>query len=996
MEIDVFAEARKVLSSTNIYNFVTDLLPQGKKEGNEWLAINPNCTDQNLGSLKINLDKGIGSDLATGESFDLIGLYGYVKRITNFQAACEIARIYPNKKDTTTNNCLSRSFSKSSTQVVIEKELITLTEEEISKLLHPKDVPEIHKTFEEPEQKKLINTPPTITDQDTTYHNKRYGCLPTAKYCYREKDGSVVGYIVRYDFVDKDGNHDKAFTPYTYDFNQKCWSGKKGFEKPRPLFNLDQIASNPDKTIIVNEGEKSCLACETLLPKYIATTSPFGAKSVSQTDVSPLVHRDVIIAPDCDHAGEEYAKAIQKLCEKAGGFKSLTILDTWLLGSYVIQNNQIVKRDGTVPQGYDLANAIEDGWTTELIQQAINDPRFKRLFARTDFVEVIKTELRAGEEEFELGNRKYKLTKTTLYLEEMVQEALANEDGSINMLSNKKVLVQRFTPLCGYLKVTANVADSDSDNWGITLDMVNLKGEKREIYLKKRDISKDGAITTFLLDKGLEIHDITDKKRNNLIYEYINKSKPKKFALGVDKVGWHGNSYLMPFTDNKKNYYTINKGQQNNNEEFVLQCDISGLRRQERKGTLQSWQDNIGKYCKGNSRLVVACCAALTSTILSRTDEEGFCLHFAGSSSKGKSTSLYIAASIFGTGKPESFRATDNALETSCKNANDALLTLDELQEIDSNILDKVIYMLSNGVGKLRARKDGTAQKAVCFTVLGLTSGETGVAAKLAEKNKMPTAGMGVRFIEILAEVDSELGVFENIHHFENAAVFAQHLQRSSLDHCGVVIDEFMKLLVANYDDIIGSVIAVRDQWLKRYITGNVDGQIRRVAKKFALMAAVGEVAIAQGILPFKKGEAITANKLLFDNWVAQRGGTGSFELQAIKNRIISFVQEERNARLLNANGEGFDKNIKNIAGFIDYDQYGNFKEYWIYPNVFNREIIQSPNIKFFYKELVRDGFIEADKESTSQRRYIPKEGQKRMIIIPVSILNDSENDDKQ
>jgi uncharacterized protein (DUF927 family) len=306
--------------------------------------------------------------------------------------------------------------------------------------------------------------------------------------------------------------------------------------------------------------------------------------------------------------------------------------------------------------------------------------------------------------------------------------------------------------------------------------------------------------------------------------------------------------------------------------------------------------------------------------------------------------------------------------------------------------------MLSNGVGKLRARKDGTAQKAVCFTVLGLTSGETGVATKLAEKNKTPTAGMGVRFIEILAEVDPELGVFENIYHFENAAVFAQHLQRSSLDHCGVVIDEFMKFLVAGYDDVIARVIKIKDEWLKKYITGNVDGQIRRVAKKFALMAAVGEVAITQKILPFEKGEAITANKLLFDNWVAQRGGTGSFELQAIKNRIISFIQEERNARLLNANGDGFDKNIKNIAGFIDYDQYGNFKEYWIYPSVFNREIIQSPNVKFFYKELAKDCFIEPDNDGThiAQKKSIPKDGRKRMIVIPASILNDSESNGSQ
>ena len=130
------------------------------------------------------------------------------------------------------------------------------------------------------------------------------------------------------------------------------------------------------------------------------------------------------------------------------------------------------------------------------------------------------------------------------------------------------------------------------------------EGKEKEVYLKQQDITKDGLIASFLLNKGLKIYNATNKKRWNAIYDYIDNSEPRKYALGVDKVGWHDNTYIMPYADNKKNSYVINSGQQTNDEEFILQCDISALRRQERKGTLQSWQDNIGKYCKGNSRLV--------------------------------------------------------------------------------------------------------------------------------------------------------------------------------------------------------------------------------------------------------------------------------------------------------------------------------------------------------------------------------------------------------
>jgi hypothetical protein len=67
--------------------------------------------------------------------------------------------------------------------------------------------------------------------------------------------------------------------------------------------------------------------------------------------------------------------------------------------------------------------------------------------------------------------------------------------------------------------------------------------------------------------------------------------------------------------------------------------------------------------------------------------------------------------------------------------------------------------------------------------------------------------------------------------------------------------------------------------------------------------------------------------------------------------------------------------------------------EFWLYPEFFNREIIQSPNSNFFYKELIRDGFVVPDKDgiNNAQRRSLPKLGRTRVIVIPTSILNNDE-----
>ncbi len=69
-------------------NFVSELLPYGKQQGNEWLALNPTRSDQNIGSFHINLRTLQFYDFATGEGgTGAIALYAYVKNIQFYEAA---------------------------------------------------------------------------------------------------------------------------------------------------------------------------------------------------------------------------------------------------------------------------------------------------------------------------------------------------------------------------------------------------------------------------------------------------------------------------------------------------------------------------------------------------------------------------------------------------------------------------------------------------------------------------------------------------------------------------------------------------------------------------------------------------------------------------------------------------------------------------------------------------------------------------------------------
>ena len=67
-------------------------LPDGRREGPEWIAINPTRADARKGSFKMNVGTGRWSDFATGDAGgDLIALAAYLFRLRQHEAALKVA-----------------------------------------------------------------------------------------------------------------------------------------------------------------------------------------------------------------------------------------------------------------------------------------------------------------------------------------------------------------------------------------------------------------------------------------------------------------------------------------------------------------------------------------------------------------------------------------------------------------------------------------------------------------------------------------------------------------------------------------------------------------------------------------------------------------------------------------------------------------------------------------------------------------------------------------
>ena len=86
---------------------------------------------------------------------------------------------------------------------------------------------------------------------------------------------------------------------------------------------------------------------------------------------------------------------------------------------------------------------------------------------------------------------------------------------------------------------------------------------------------------------------------------------------------------------------------------------------------------------------------------------------------------------------------------------------------------------------------------------------------------------------------------------------------------------------------------------MERRLATDADPQVRDVARRCALVAAAGELAISGKILPWKPGEAEKAAWFVLNQWIAQRGGSGSAEEEKYVAILRTFLTEHGPSRFV-------------------------------------------------------------------------------------------------
>lgn len=440
--------------------------------------------------------------------------------------------------------------------------------------------------------------------------------------------------------------------------------------------------------------------------------------------------------------------------------------------------------------------------------------------------------------------------------------------------------------VCAPLRVTARTRDADSRAWGYLTEFRDPAGVEKRLAVPAAALAGDAIeLRRMLLEEGLAIAQTRARQWLGL---YLATRKPEGFALCVDSIGWHGENFVLP-------HRTFGAEA----EPIVYQADDRGRNPFREAGTLDGWRDEVAARCVGNALLIFAASIAFAGPCLELTGDRSGGFHFMGPSSKGKSTAERVPASVYGRPEPggfiESWRATANATESVAARYSGTVLVLDEIRESEAKEIAATVLMLGNESGKARQKSGGGLRARLTWRLYFVSSGESGIEAHAARAGGTVDAGALVRLIELPAVMSDELGVFEMLHGATDAASFADALRDATLRHYGTAGAAWLEYLTAHRAEASAFLRECIGELLGAWIKPGDSGQARRVARRFAHVAAAGELAGRAGITGWPAGECERACRAMFERWLDSRGTRGDAEeLKALRH--VATVLAERGA----------------------------------------------------------------------------------------------------
>lgn len=377
-------------------------------------------------------------------------------------------------------------------------------------------------------------------------------------------------------------------------------------------------------------------------------------------------------------------------------------------------------------------------------------------------------------------------------------------------IRNGKNVVVRLSHLL--VLPTAIIQNIDSGEEKIEIAVCKNNEWKKGIFPKQQVYSSIVELSNF----GIPVNSGNSKAFIKYLAELeADNQETIPVIKAVTKLGWREDNQFVPFSNECR--YKIDV-------DYKLEKWIKAY---SEKGTLEEWRENIAQYRKNNLfRFILA--SSFSAPLLEILGQRIFVVFNWGNSRAGKTAALKAALSVWGN--PEELTCTFNTTAVGIERLagfyNDLPLGLDEKQVNKSQSdLEKIIFMLSSGISKIRGNKIGGVQPINTWKTVVLATGEETIS------NLNTTTGIQTRCLEIEGSP------------FDYDEKVASKMYDIITQNYGTAGKEYINLIINKYSN--NEYKALKEKW--KYIKGKLDETSANDI--YSYLSAVSTVVLADLII---------------------------------------------------------------------------------------------------------------------------------------------------
>ena len=208
----------------------------------------------------------------------------------------------------------------------------------------------------------------------------------------------------------------------------------------------------------------------------------------------------------------------------------------------------------------------------------------------------------------------------------------------------------------------------------------------------------------------------------------------------------------------------------------------------------------------------------------------------------------------------------------------------------------------------------------------------------------------------------------------------------------------FLEKTVPDRDKLPGIVEGHRQTFEAAYLPRTASGQVKRVARRFGLVAAAGELATEYGLTGWPKGEATRGAGKCFLAWL-DSWGHGPKEEETLLRQVRAYIELHGDSRftmmretLHGDDPEPVDQRTINRVGFRQ--DTGGGVEYFILQAGF-REIVKGYDSKRAAAILAARGILKKDGAGKNQiSKTLPGMGKVRCYHVLPALWQDGQQAD--